>query len=123
MIVGAQYSYKDFSVAASYGNQGKSGLSKNPIPAGSVGLKGGSFWTAGAAYVQGPIGASITYMNSQLNRNKFNLVSLGMDYKLAPGLLPYFEVSYFTMKQKTVYTAPGLNNNTVLNVLSNIPTS
>jgi hypothetical protein len=128
VIVGAEYSYKDISLAASYGNQGKSGLTKNPIPTGSVGLKGGSFWTVGAAYVQGAVGTSLTYMSSELNRNKFNLISLGMDYKLAPGLLPYFEVSYFTMKQKTAYTAPGYvgnnnNNNNNVNVFSNLPTS
>jgi hypothetical protein len=96
-IFGAEYTYDDFSVAASYGNQGKSGLQKNTT---GVEVKGGSFWTVGAAYVQDQIGGSVTYMSSELNTNAFNLVSLGLDYQVAPGLLPYFEVSYFTMKQK-----------------------
>ncbi len=103
VIVGGQYSYEDFSVAASYGNQGKSGFAKNTT---GVGLKGGSFWTLGAAYVQGPVGASVTYMNSTLNKNTLNLISLGLDYQVAPGLLPYAEVTYFTAKGKNTYTAP-----------------
>jgi predicted porin len=103
-IVGAEYGYEDFSIAASYGNQGKSGFVKN-VP--GVSLKGGNFWTLGAAYVQGPVGASLTYMNSTLNKNKFNLISLGLDYQVAPGLLPYAEVTYFTAKGKNNYTAPA----------------
>ncbi|MEI6187671.1 MAG: porin [Alphaproteobacteria bacterium] len=103
VIVGGQYSYEDFSVAASYGNQGKSGFAKNTT---GVGLKGGSFWTLGAAYVQGPVGASVTYMNSTLNKNTLNLISLGLDYQVAPGLLPYAEVTYFNIKGKHLYIAP-----------------
>ncbi len=102
-IFGAEYAYEDFSVAASYGNQGKSGFAKN-ITTGTA-VKGGSFWSLGAAYVQGPVGASLTYMNSTLNTNKLNLVSLGLDYQVAPGLLPYFEVTYFAAKQKLNYNA------------------
>jgi len=74
VVVGAKYAYEDFSVAASYGNKGKSGLTKNALPAGSVALKGGSFWTLGAAYVQGPVGASLTYMNSTLNKNNLSFL-------------------------------------------------
>ena len=102
-IFGAQYAYEDFSVAASYGNEGKSGLAKNT----ALAVKGGSFWTVGTAYVQGPVGASLTYMNSTLNKNKLSLVSLGLDYQVAPGLLPYVEVTYFTAKGKNTYTAPN----------------
>jgi len=105
MIVGAQYGYEDFSLAASYGNQGKSGFAKN-----TPGLKGGSFWTLGAAYVQGPIAASVTYMNSKLNKNTMDLISLGVDYQVAPGLLPYVEVTYFSAKGKNKYTAPVTAN-------------
>lgn len=105
-IFGAEYTYEDFSVAASYGNQGKSGLQKNTTGAE---VKGGSFWTVGAAYVQDQIGGSVTYMSSERNTNAFSLVSLGLDYQVAPGLLPYFEVSYFTMKQKLNITTGGDN--------------
>ncbi len=103
-IFGAEYTYEDLSVAASYGNQGKSGVNK-AISSGQPAVKGGSFWTVGAAYVQDMIGGSVTYMSSELNTNTFNLVSLGLDYQVAPGLLPYFEVSYFEMKQKRTYSS------------------
>lgn len=116
-IFGAEYAYEDFSVAASYGNQGKSGFAKT-ITTGSA-VKGGSFWTLGAAYVQGPVGASLTYMNSKLNTNTLNLVSLGLDYQVAPGLLPYAEVTYFNIKGKHLYiapkaTAPAATNNAIV---------
>jgi hypothetical protein len=45
-------------------------------------------------------------MNSTLNKNTLNLISLGLDYQVAPGLLPYAEVTYFTAKGKNTYTAP-----------------
>ena len=67
------------------------------------------FWTAGAGYEFGPFAASVTYLNSSAEndvesavagdqttiRNKFRNVSVGADYKLAPGLVPYVEVSFF----------------------------
>jgi hypothetical protein len=100
-IFGAKYAYEDFSVAASYGNQGKSGFAKG------VDVKGGSFWSLGTAYVQGPVGASLTYMNSTLNTNKLNLVSLGLDYQVAPGLFaPRFRLSMAARKFRPTSRCP-----------------
>jgi hypothetical protein len=110
-IVGAQYNIENFSVAGSYGNQGKSMYSN----AYASSMKAGSFYTLGAAYVQGPVGASLTYMKSTQNKNTLNVVSLGVDYQVAPGLLPYAEVTYFTMKQKNAYTAPNAMNGVAVN--------
>jgi hypothetical protein len=31
--------------------------------------------------------------------NKFRLLSLGVDYKLAPGFMPYAEANWFSMKE------------------------
>lgn len=107
-IFGAQYNYENVAFAASYGTRGKSGHNENVVDAttaAAVKMNAASFWTAGVAYVQGPIGASLTYMNSSMNKNKMDLVSLGMDYQLAPGLLPFAEITHFKMKQKNTFTA------------------
>lgn len=108
VVVGAQWNYKEFGLAASYGNQGKSLANKNASSiSGSSKFESGHFWTAGASWAQGPWGASVTYMNSKLNKNKMDLVSLGADYEVAPGLMPYAEVTMFDMKQKRDYWAPN----------------
>lgn len=111
VIVGAEYMYKAFGVAASYGNQGKSGFDKSLMSSTTRrGVKGGSYWTVGGSWSQDAFGTSLTFMQSKLNKNKFNLVSLGADYEVAPGLLPYAEVSYFNMKQRNDYWAPNMNS-------------
>lgn len=59
----------------------------------------GNFWTLGAGYEFGPFAASVSYLESEAKdpsvKNQFNNVSVGADYKLAPGLVPYVEVSFF----------------------------
>jgi len=106
-IFGAQYNYQNWAFAASYGNRGKSLKAKNltvdNVANGSI--KKAYFYTAGVAYTQGAVGTSLTYMYTSDNKNKMDVVSLGMDYQLAPGLLPYAEVTYFNMKQKNNYSA------------------
>lgn len=109
-IFGAQYNYQNWAVAASYGNQGKSGYAKTNTISEGTKLKDAYFYTAGLAYVQGPVGTSLTYMHSDKNTNKMDIYSLGMDYQMAPGLLPYAEVTYFQMKQKTHYTNDVASN-------------
>lgn len=62
----------------------------------------GEYWTAGAAYEYGPFAASVTYLDSENgddaatgNENEFQNLVVGADYQLAPGLVPYVEVSFF----------------------------
>jgi len=91
--VGAQADFMGFSVAGSYGSYGDS------LQLESTGSDSSTYyWTAGAAYVYGPFGASVTYLNSQLDtgatHDDFSNLSIGADYKLAPGLTPYAEVSF-----------------------------
>jgi predicted porin len=116
--VGAKLSYQGFSVAGSYGNWGKSETDK-----ASTDLKDTWYWDAGVGYEYGPFGVSVTYMasvfscgsvavgldsncyentyggsltsNPIVGKNKFDSVSVGTDYKLAPGLTPYAEVTWF----------------------------
>lgn len=79
--------YAGFSVAGSYGDWNDSLTVSNADA---------NYWTLGAAYDFGPFGASVTYLNSEYaDVNDFDNISVGVDYKLAPGLTPYAEVSWF----------------------------
>lgn len=123
-ILGAQWNYREYGLAASYGNQGKSLMLKNEAEmwvansfkgatdnTEALGtnekIKGTHFWTVGASYNQGPAAMSLTYMQSKRNTNKMKLISLGADYMLAPGLNPFAEVSYFKMDMRKQYFAPS----------------
>ncbi len=113
--LGAKWNYKEFALAASYGHTGKSLVNKTDTngTADKNSFKDGKYWTLGAGWAQGPWGASVTYMSSEKNKNKFSLVSLGADYELAPGLMPYAEVSMFNMKQKNDYWSPLVSRSDV----------
>lgn len=86
--LGLSVSYAGFSVAGSYGDWQES------LQAAGSSLDG-EYWTLGAAYVTGPFGVSVTYLDSELNNVDFQNISVGADYQLAPGLVPYIEVSFF----------------------------
>ncbi len=115
---GAALSYMGFTLAGSYGDWDDSGV---PKTAGGItpltGKDDASFWNLGLAYEHKGFGASVTYMESKsgplLERNsigqidtittsnksnKFRILSVGADYKVAPGFMPYAEVSFFKMK-------------------------
>lgn len=94
--VGALLSWQAFSVAGSYGYEDQTGIR---------GADAASYWTLGGAYNTGPVGLSVTYLNSRIDdvngafaetgQNKFDNLVFGAEYKLAPGLTPYAEVSMF----------------------------
>jgi outer membrane protein OmpU len=108
--VGGAVGMDGISFAASYGTDGKSEQAKN------ASNKNSYFWTSGLRYEQGPLAASLTYFNSNKSSTaaadkKINVtkaVSLGTDYKLAPGLIPYAELSYYNIKVKN--QTPTLSN-------------
>lgn len=87
---GAKLSYMGWSAAGSYGSW------YNSLAAS--GTKA-NYWTGGVAYETGPVGASVTYMGSQTKptgfNDKFQDVSVGVDYKLAPGLTPFVEYTWY----------------------------
>lgn len=92
---GAKLGYMGFSVAGSYGSWGDS------LRTAAANLDETNYWTLGAAYETGPFGVSVTYLNSTLEAtsgvdNEFDNLSVGVDYKLAPGLTPYAEVSFLS---------------------------
>ncbi|MDE3016809.1 MAG: porin [Pseudomonadota bacterium] len=105
---GGKLAYMGFSLAGSYGSWGSS----NQLKADHA--NNSHYWDVGGAYEYGPFATSLTYLNSQFScgtaidaaggangdcaaagTNKFQNTSLGVDYKLAPGLTPYAEVSYY----------------------------
>lgn len=87
---GTVVSFSGFSLAASYGDWNDSGNANN---------SDSDYYTLGAAYDFGPFGASLTWLDSNVEvagiDNDFDNLVLGADYKLAPGLTPYAEVSFF----------------------------
>ena len=87
--IGALAGYKGFSLAGSYGDWLDSGITGQD----------GDYWTLGGAYAAGPVGVSATYLDSNLGGNDFQNLVLGAEYKLAAGLTPYAEVSFFDLSQ------------------------
>jgi hypothetical protein len=74
-----------------------------------------SYFTLGAAYEFGPIGASATYLSSEVEKGEgnnsatskdaeFTNFVVGLDYQLAPGLVPYVEASFFETDDNTTDT-------------------
>lgn len=95
---GALLGWQGFSVAGSYGDWSKGSVSST-AGAPTATATDGKYWTAGLGYDAGAVGLSATYLGSKLDvaagDNKFSNIVLGADYKLAPGLTPYAEVSFF----------------------------
>ncbi len=88
--VGGTLGFQGFSLAGSYGDIQDTGNAAN---------ESANYWTAGLGYAAGPIGLSATYLDSTYETaardNDFSNLVLGADYKLAPGLTPYAEVSFY----------------------------
>jgi len=99
--VGGVVGTNGFSVAASFHNDGKS-LTPETVTAKS------SWWTTGVAYENGPMSTSLTYLQGKKKyavnggnggqEVKSQIVSLGADYEVAPGLKPFAEVSMVKYK-------------------------
>ncbi|MFI4983671.1 MAG: porin [Rickettsiales bacterium] len=102
--LGAGVSYMGFALNGSFADMGDSGLTKAVTP----GKKNTKYWTLGGAYEYGAAGLSVTYMTSTrgllegagTKENKFSNLSIGLDYKLAPGFMPYAEVSAFKIDER-----------------------
>lgn len=108
---GAKLGYMGFSLAGSYGDQGESNRLK------TSNADDNTFWTVGGAYEHGPYSVSATYLDSNYavtstTDNEFNNLVIGADYKLAPGLTPYAEVSFF--EQDAVGTSNDNDGTVVL---------
>ncbi len=93
--IGAILNVNKWSFAGSYTNQ--KGYTNAEINKGNNKTY---LYTAGAAYQQGPVAVSFVYSVSNALKNKVSSYTLGTDYKLAPGFVPYAEVTYFQAKGK-----------------------
>ena len=115
-----------FSLAGSYGNWGNSGQLK---VLQNTGCKRSDYWTVGGSYVADEVGFSITYFGSnrcgldsavgylrssdeaeskyRLRRGEkalpkakeVEILSFGLDTKLAPGFMPFAELSFFKLNE------------------------
>ena len=98
--IGAVVGTNGFSVAASYHNDGKSLKPKEEDSIKS------SWWTTGVAYENGPMSTSLTYLSGEKKNKdstvgvKTQVLSLGADYEVAPGLKPFAEVTMVKFKPK-----------------------
>jgi hypothetical protein len=90
---GLKVSYEGFSLAGSYTDLGKTGDLKDT--AGRTFKANGSIYSVGAGYSQKDFALSAGYVASELYKNEFTNISVGADYKLAPGFVPYAEVNIF----------------------------
>jgi len=94
--VGGTVATNGFSFAASYHQDGKSLTPKEAEKFESY------FWTLGAAYENGPMSTSLTYLQGEKGDNSAKLqtqiVSLGADYEVAAGLKPFAEVTMIRHK-------------------------
>lgn len=147
--LGANFSYMGFTVGGSYGDMGKSGTFKSirTLTGGTnavSGKKDADYYTLGAGYEHGNMGVSLGYFKSSAGaftsnratvtggngvnysgKGEFSNVSLGVDYKLAPGFMPYAEVNVFEMKDKayavtTAAAEPKKNSGTIVLVGSKL---
>ncbi len=96
--IGMILTYGNVACGASYGSLGKSLTSKSYHKVG----RDTKHYNGAIAYGQGPIKTSLSYFKSLKYRNTVDSVSLGTEYKLTPGLLPYAEISYFQAKGRPV---------------------
>lgn len=106
--LGLEATYANFTLGGSYGNWLKTGQVK-----GAANNKNADYWTLGGAFVQGPVGASVTYLSSDRRENEFSNVSVGADYQLAPGLVPYAEVSFVKFDPNRAVSTSRENKGTI----------
>jgi len=75
------------------------------------------YYTLGLAYEFGPFSISGTSFSSEFQENEFSAFSVGADYKLAKGLMPYVEVTTFKFESNqpvgTEITAASVTENVI----------
>jgi hypothetical protein len=111
--VGGMLMYKDMKAALSYGYLDNTGFQDN-VNKGQV-----EYATAGLAYNFDKLHTSLTYMYGYKGKNTSNIASLGAEYALATGIMPYAEATYYDLDLKrqgnlalpsTAYAGAGLAN-------------
>lgn len=108
--VGASLGFAGFSLAGSYGDWGDVTANQG---AGAASVDA-DYWTVGAGFDIGAVGASVTYLESSLGTNDFENLVLGADYSLAAGLTPYVEASFFEFEGVDSTGAAANNDGTAV---------
>ncbi|MCP5369883.1 MAG: porin [Rickettsiaceae bacterium] len=91
--IGAVLNYGNFYYAASYGSLGKSLTTPEYHKTG----RKTDYYTAAIAYNQGPFKVSASYFKSDKFKNTAEAWTLASDYKAAPGLKPYVEITKYKL--------------------------
>lgn len=110
----ATVSYFGFSFGASYGSWGDSlqansgiyscdydsslSLSDQTCSSNRQKFRNPYYYSAGIGYEFGPFATSVTGLYSEFQKNTYQAVSFGVDYKLSKDLMPYFEITKFTFE-------------------------
>lgn len=90
---GLKVSYEGFSIAGSYSDFGDTGEIKDTN--GNKLAADAKLYSVGLGYSQKDFAVSAGYLSSEIYDNEFTNISVGADYKLAPGFVPYAEVNIF----------------------------
>ncbi len=91
---GAVLKYGNFSYGASYGSLNKSLTNSEYHKTG----RNVNYFNAAVAYKFGDMTTSLAYFKSGQYKNTTDAVSLGAEYNMAPGLVPYAQLTYFQLK-------------------------
>ncbi len=130
--LGFMVTYLGVTAGASYGNWGDSlqpvtGVyscnydaavdigSQNCTAATSTKFGDSTYYTAGLAYQFGPIATSVTYLDSTFQENSYNALSIGFDYRMAKGLMPYLEVTKYDFQSNQPKGADIVDQSTISN--------
>jgi hypothetical protein len=97
--IGAIFAYGGFSYGLSYGDLGKSLTNSQFYKTG----RQTRYYNTALAFAQGPIKTSLAYFKSKQYSNDLNAITIGTEYKFAPGLVPYAEITYFRAKGRASY--------------------
>lgn len=103
---GVVLSYFGFDFGFSYGSWGKS-LKKDSQYSICKNCSEPYYFTTGISYNIGPIGASITALNSNYYNNKFRSLAIDFDYKVTKHLLTYIEVTRFETASNNYEVSPS----------------
>ncbi len=129
--VGAALSYFGFTIGASYGSWGNSAQPKTGIYSCNYNsnlllasqtcqvdtshYSNPNYYTLGIAYEFGPIGASITSINSNFQKNNYQAIAFDLDYKYTKYLMPYIEITRFAFKSNQPMASNIVNQNSLSN--------
>lgn len=90
---GVNLTFWGLTIGGSIGNWENSLYYKNSIKNASN--EEGTYSTYGAAYEFGPVNVSFGCFNSEFQENEYMAYSVGIDFKVAKGFLPYIEYTNF----------------------------